>query len=96
MVYGICGGLLIVALKLTEYRFLVLEHSVEIYGALIAALFAGARSCSTRPGWPSSKSRPANSRSSGSSAPASSPEWVIFRAMPEITRKDDDSRGRDR
>lgn len=29
------------ALKLMEYRFLVLEHSVEIYGALIAALFAG-------------------------------------------------------
>jgi hypothetical protein len=23
-----------------EYRFLVIEHSVEIYGALIAALFA--------------------------------------------------------
>jgi DNA-binding NarL/FixJ family response regulator len=32
---------LIVVLKLTEYRFLVVEHSVEIYGALIAALFAG-------------------------------------------------------
>jgi ATP/maltotriose-dependent transcriptional regulator MalT len=27
-------------LRLTEYRFLVLEHSVEIYGALIAAIFA--------------------------------------------------------
>ena len=27
-------------LRLVEYRFLVLEHSVEIYGALIAALFA--------------------------------------------------------
>jgi len=39
--YGLCGGLLIVVLKLTEYRFLVVEHSVEIYGALIAALFAG-------------------------------------------------------
>jgi len=33
--------LLIAALKLTEYRFLVVEHSVEIYGGLIAALFAG-------------------------------------------------------
>ncbi len=28
------------ALKLMEYRFVVIEHSVEIYGALVAALFA--------------------------------------------------------
>ena len=28
-------------LKLTEYRFLVVEHSVEIYGGLVAALFSG-------------------------------------------------------
>jgi len=41
LIYGVCGGLLIVALKLTEYRFLVVEHSVEIYGGLIAALFSG-------------------------------------------------------
>jgi len=41
LIYGACGGLLIAALKLTEYRFLVVEHSVEIYGGLIAALFAG-------------------------------------------------------
>ena len=41
LVYGVCSGLLIAALKFTEYRFLVVEHSVEIYGALIAALFAG-------------------------------------------------------
>jgi hypothetical protein len=39
--YGVCGGVLIAVLKLTEYRFLVVEHSVEIYGALIAGLFAG-------------------------------------------------------
>jgi ATP/maltotriose-dependent transcriptional regulator MalT len=39
--YGLCAGALILALRLTEYRFLVLQHSVEIYGALIAALFAG-------------------------------------------------------
>lgn len=38
--YGISGGLLIAALKFTEYRFLVLEHSVEMYGGLIALLFA--------------------------------------------------------
>lgn len=41
LIYGLAGGLLIVALRLAEYRFLVLEHSLEIYGALIAALFAG-------------------------------------------------------
>ena len=41
LLYGLCGGVLIAILKLTEYRFLVVEHSVEIYGALIAALFAG-------------------------------------------------------
>jgi ATP/maltotriose-dependent transcriptional regulator MalT len=40
LLYSLCGGLLILILKLTEYRFLVVEHSVEIYGALIAALFA--------------------------------------------------------
>ena len=40
LLYGLCGGLLILILKLTEYRFLVVEHSVEIYGALIAALFS--------------------------------------------------------
>jgi len=41
-IYGIAGGLLIAALRGIEYRFLVIDHSVEIYGALVAALFAGA------------------------------------------------------
>src|SRR5438477_10042830 len=41
LIYGLIGGLLITVLKWTEYRFLVVEHSVEIYGALVAALFAG-------------------------------------------------------
>ncbi len=40
LIYGLCGGLLIVGLKLIEYRFLVVEHSLEIYGGLVAALFA--------------------------------------------------------
>jgi len=40
LLFGLSGGILISALKLTEYRFLVLDHSVEIYGALVAALFA--------------------------------------------------------
>ena len=41
LIYGLCGGVLIVLLRLVEYRFLVVEHSVEIYGGLVAALFAG-------------------------------------------------------
>ena len=41
LLYGLCGGILIVALKLIEFRFLVVEHSIEIYGGLIALLFAG-------------------------------------------------------
>jgi ATP/maltotriose-dependent transcriptional regulator MalT len=41
LLYGLCGGLLITLLKVTEYRFLVVEHSLEIYGGLVAALFAG-------------------------------------------------------
>jgi NarL family two-component system response regulator LiaR len=40
LIYGLIGGVLIAALKWTEYRFLVVEHSVEIYGGLIAATFA--------------------------------------------------------
>lgn len=40
LIYGLCGGLLIVVLKLIEYRFLVVQHSVEIYGGLIALVFA--------------------------------------------------------
>ena len=40
LIYGLLGGMLIVALKLIEYRFLVIDHSVEIYGGLIAAVFA--------------------------------------------------------
>jgi DNA-binding CsgD family transcriptional regulator len=41
LIYGLCGGLLILLLRLIEYRFLVVEHSLEIYGGLIALLFAG-------------------------------------------------------
>jgi DNA-binding CsgD family transcriptional regulator len=40
LVYGILGGVLIAALNLIEYRFLVLEHSLEIYGGLVAAVFS--------------------------------------------------------
>ena len=41
LIYGVCGGVLIVVLKLIEFRFLVVEHSLEIYSGLIALLFAG-------------------------------------------------------
>ena len=41
LIYGIVGGILIALLQWTQYRFLVIEHSVEIYGGLIAATFAG-------------------------------------------------------
>jgi len=41
LIYGLVGGLLIVLLRAVEYRFLVIEHSVEIYGGLVAMLFAG-------------------------------------------------------
>ena len=40
LLYGLLGGVLITVLKLTEYRFLVVEHSVELYGGLIALLFS--------------------------------------------------------
>jgi NarL family two-component system response regulator LiaR len=40
LIYGVIGGILITAVQWTQYRFLVIEHSTEIYGALIAAIFA--------------------------------------------------------
>ena len=40
LIYGLIGGILITVLKWTEYRFLVIEHSIEIYGGLTAATFA--------------------------------------------------------
>jgi two-component system, NarL family, response regulator LiaR len=41
LIYGLSGGVLIAILKVIEFRFLVVEHSLEIYGGLIALLFAG-------------------------------------------------------
>lgn len=40
LLYGIGGGLLIAGLKAAEYRFLVLDHSLEIYGGIVALVFA--------------------------------------------------------
>lgn len=41
LLYGLLGGVLIAGLKLIEYRWLVVEYSVEMYGGLVAAVFAG-------------------------------------------------------
>lgn len=40
LIYGLVGGLLVALLKWSEYRFLVVEHSLEIYGGFVAAIFA--------------------------------------------------------
>jgi ATP/maltotriose-dependent transcriptional regulator MalT len=40
LLYGVVGGVLIAGLKLIEYRFLVVEHSVEIYGGIVALIFS--------------------------------------------------------
>ena len=41
LLFGVLCGVLIAVLQLVEYRWLVIEHSVAIYGAVIAAIFAG-------------------------------------------------------
>ena len=41
LLFGVLCGVLIAALKFIEYRWLVVAHSVEIYGGLVAAVFAG-------------------------------------------------------
>ena len=40
LLHGLIGGVLITLLKVVEYRYLVLEHSLEIYGGIVAVLFA--------------------------------------------------------
>jgi DNA-binding CsgD family transcriptional regulator len=40
LIFGLVGGVLVTLLKLIEYRYLVIEHSIEIYGGLIALTFA--------------------------------------------------------
>jgi len=41
LILGLVGGILIAVLRWSEYQFLVIEHSFEIYGALVAVIFAG-------------------------------------------------------
>jgi NarL family two-component system response regulator LiaR len=40
LIFGLVGGALIATLQYTEYRFVIIEHSVELYSALVAILFA--------------------------------------------------------
>ena len=40
LLYGLVAGVLIAVLQLIEYRWIIIEHSVEIYGGLVAAVFA--------------------------------------------------------
>ena len=40
LIFGLVGGVLIATLQYTQYRFVVIEHSVELYSALVAILFA--------------------------------------------------------
>ena len=40
LLFGLVAGVLIAVLNFIEYRYLVVEHSVEIYGGLIAAVFS--------------------------------------------------------
>ena len=40
LLYGVIGGVLIAGLKMIEYRWLVIDHSIEIYGGIVAAIFA--------------------------------------------------------
>src|SRR5580704_16670100 len=38
-ILGLVGGVLIAILRWSEYQFLVIEHSLEIYGAIVAIIF---------------------------------------------------------
>jgi DNA-binding CsgD family transcriptional regulator len=40
LIFGLIGGLFIATLQYSEYRFVIIEHSVELYSALVALLFA--------------------------------------------------------
>ena len=39
--YGLIGGVLLVLLKVVEYQYVVRAYPGEIYGGLVAAIFAG-------------------------------------------------------
>ena len=39
--YGMLGAALVALLSVVEYRYLIVTHSLEIYGGLVAIVFAG-------------------------------------------------------
>ena len=39
LLYGAAAGALILVLRLSEYRFLVVDHALQVYGAIVAVLF---------------------------------------------------------
>jgi DNA-binding CsgD family transcriptional regulator len=41
LLYGLLCGALVAVLRFIQYRWIIVEHSIEIYGALVAAVFAG-------------------------------------------------------
>ena len=40
LLYGLLAGVVIAALQFMQYRLLIVDHAVELYGALVAVLFA--------------------------------------------------------
>ncbi|HYD54622.1 MAG TPA: helix-turn-helix transcriptional regulator [Gemmatimonadaceae bacterium] len=40
LLYGLAGGALVALLRWIEYRYLLVDHAVEVYAGVIAALFA--------------------------------------------------------
>ena len=42
VLFGVAAGVLIAAMQFFQYRFVVVEHSIEIYGAIVAGVFAAA------------------------------------------------------
>lgn len=41
LIYGGLAAVAVAFLQYIQYRFLIIDHSLEIYGGLVAALFAG-------------------------------------------------------
>jgi NarL family two-component system response regulator LiaR len=39
LIFGLVGGILIAILQYTEYRFVIIEHSIELYVAILFAAF---------------------------------------------------------
>ena len=56
ILYGVILGLAIAAMKAVEYRFLILDHAIEIYGGMVALLFT---SLGIWVGWKLTKRAPA-------------------------------------